>query len=99
MNSFLINLFEVDFESMRVIMTMVAAGVFLLQQTTEKTAASMIFAPVMLLCALAVRSAALPVGMYLLMEEGEYLVFSTAIGMCISLGLFATYSRFTSTMN
>lgn len=99
MNSFVINLFDVDFESMRVIMTMIAAGVFLLQQTTEKTAASMIFAPVMLLCALAVRSAALPVGMYLLMEEGEYLVFSTAIGMCISLGLFAAYSRYTSTMN
>ncbi|MFO1170422.1 MAG: hypothetical protein U1E49_05565 [Hyphomicrobiaceae bacterium] len=99
MNSFLINLFEVDFESLRVIMTMVAAGVFLLQQTTEKTAACMIFAPVMLLCALAVRAAALPIGMYLLMEEGEYLVFSTAIGMCISLGIFVAYSRATSTMN
>ncbi len=99
MNSFIINLFEVDFENLRVILMMVAAGVFLLQQTTEKTAASVLFAPVMLLCALAVRSAALPVGMYLMMEEGEYLVFSTAIGMCISLGLFAAYSRATSTMN
>lgn len=99
MNTFIANLFEVDQQSLQVIVLMVAAGVFLLQQTTEKTAASMLFSPVMLLCALTVRSAALPLGMYLLMDEGEYLVFSTAIGMCISLGIFVAYSRYTSTMN
>ena len=78
---------------------MCLAGVFLMQQTTEKTAASIIFYPVLLLCSLAVRSAAIPVGIYFGMEEGEFIVFSTTIGMCIGLGLFAIYSRFTSTAN
>lgn len=99
MHSFLNNLFDVDFDNLRVILMMVAAGIFLLTQTTGKTAASLIFSPVMLICALAVRSACLPLGIAMGMEEGEYLVFSTAIGMSISLCLFAAYSRATSTMN
>jgi hypothetical protein len=97
MDNFLLNLFEVDRTGFQVIAVLCSAGVFLMAQTTDKTAASLIFYPVLLLCALAVRSAAIPLGIYLGMEEGEFIVFTTTVGMCIGLGLFALYSRFTST--
>lgn len=96
MNNIITNLFEVDTTSLQVIALMCSAGVFLMQQTTEKTAASLFFYPVLLLCALAVRSVSLPLGMYFAMEEGEFIVFTTTIGMCLGLGLFALYSRATS---
>lgn len=97
MNSFIINLFDVDGTSLQVIALMCSAGVFLMQQTTEKTAMSILFYPVLLFCALAVRSASLPLGIYWGMEEGEFIVFTTTIGMCAGLGLFALFSRATST--
>ncbi|MEZ5926360.1 MAG: hypothetical protein R3D57_18475 [Hyphomicrobiaceae bacterium] len=97
MNNFLMNLFEVDQTSFQVMALMCSAGVFLMQQTTEKTAASLVFYPILLLCALAVRSAGIPAGIYFGMEEGEFIVFTTTIGMCVGLGLFAVFSRLTST--
>ncbi len=97
MNNFWLNLFEVDATSFQVMALLCSAGVFLMQQTTEKTAASLLFYPVLLLCALAVRSATIPLGILWGMEEGEFIVFTTTIGMCIGLGLFALYSRATST--
>lgn len=97
MSYFMVNLFEVDATGFQVMAVMCLAGVFLLQQTTGKTAASFVFYPVLLICSLAIRSAAIPVGIYLGLEEGEFIVFTTAIGMCIGLGLFAVYSRLTST--
>lgn len=97
MDNFLLNLFEVDQTSLHVMALMCSAGVFLMQQTTEKTTASLMFYPVLLLCALAVRSASIPLGILWGMEEGEFIVFTTTVGMCIGLGLFAIYSRATST--
>jgi hypothetical protein len=97
MDSFLLNFLDVDATSLQVMALMCLAGIFLMQQTTERTASSLLFFPVLLLCALAIRSAAIPLGILWGMEQGEYVVLTTTFGMCIGLGFFAMYSRATST--
>jgi hypothetical protein len=97
MDLFLLNFLDVDATSLQVMTLMCLAGIFLVQQTTEKTAASLLFFPVFILCALSVRSAGLPVGVRWGLEEGEYIVFTTTIGMCLGLGLFALFARATRT--
>jgi hypothetical protein len=99
MDSFLLNLFEIDQTSLLVMAVLCSAGILLIQQTTEKTAVSLLFFPVLLFCAMVVRSAGIPAGIYFGMAEGEFVVFSTAIGMCVGLVLFAVYSRLTSAAN